>query len=316
MTPDLERFLDLATRPLDAEPGMRDEAKGELMGRVSHTGVPHEILDLRVPLERLETSPPRKPWPRRVALLMTLVVSIVSLGTGSAVLSREYALMTMATMLTIMRSMGSGPTNMENPLLLDYVRKNAPGLPLGRDLMSESRDRDDAEAWLADHPDDLAMIQEKVTRKLRTSSPWTGLEEPEKSTIARLDPDNALWSLMQVVPHIDKATSSSSRYSMPPGPTPVTDEAEFQNALRLFSEAAAKSSLGGSDDEDEDENDQDYEEPRPRRRGSAGAGAGAQQHQHLQRSPRRKSGSGGSHGYNDEASERAVQAGGLCRQRV
>jgi hypothetical protein len=242
MTPDLERFLDLATRPLDAEPGMRDEAKGELMGRVSHTGVPHEMLDLRVPLERLETSPPRKPWPRRVALLAALVVSIVTFGGGSAILGRDYALMSMATMLTFMRNFGGSPSNVENPLLLEHVRKNAPGLPLGRDLMSEDHDRDDAEAWLAEHPDDLAMVQEKVTRKLRISTTWSGLEEPEKSTIARLDPDNALWPLMQVVPHIDKAISSSSRYSMPPGAPPVTDEAEFQNALRLFSEAAAKSS--------------------------------------------------------------------------
>lgn len=242
MTPDLERFLDLATRPLEADPGTRDEAKGELMGRVSHTGVPHEMLDLRLPLERLETSPPRKPWPRRVALLVTLVVSIVSLGAASAILGREYALMSMATMLTFMRNFGGGPSNVENPLLLEYVRKNAPGLPLGRDLMSEGIDQDDAEAWLAEHPDDLAMIQEKVMRKLKASTTWTGLEEPEKSTIARLDPDNALWPLIQVVPHIDKATGGSSRYGAVSGAAPVADEAEFQNALRLFSEAAAKSS--------------------------------------------------------------------------
>lgn len=242
MTPDLERFLDLATRPLEANPGMRDEAKGELMGRVSHTGVPHEMLDLRLPLERLETTTPRKPWPRRVALLLALVVSIVSLGVGSAILGREYALMSMATMLTFMRNFGGGPSNVENPLLLEYVQKNAPGLPLGRDLMSEGRDEDDAEAWLAEHPDDLAMVQEKVMRKLKVSTTWSGLEEPEKSTIARLDPDNALWPLIQVVPHIEKATSGSSRYGGGIAPTPVADEAEFQTALRLFSEAAAKSS--------------------------------------------------------------------------
>lgn len=243
MTPDLERFLDLATRPLEAQPGMRDEAKGELMGRVGHGGVPYEMLDLRVPLERLEASAPRNPWPRRAALLAALVVSIVAIGASSVIQGREYALASMASMMTFMRAMGGGPSNVENPLLLEYVRKNAPGLPLGLDLMSEDPRRDDAEVWLAEHPGDLAMIQERVTRKLRTTSPWTGLEEPEKSAIARLDPDNALWPLIQVVPHIAAATSRGSRYGVAAGTTPVANEAEFQSALRLFSEAAAKSSF-------------------------------------------------------------------------
>ena len=44
------------------------------------------------------------------------------------------------------------------------------------------------------------------------------------------------------MPHIDKATGGSSRYGGVSGAAPVADEAEFQNALRLFSEAAAKSS--------------------------------------------------------------------------
>ena len=75
MTPDLNRFLDLATRPLEGHPGPREEAKGELMARLGHSGAPFEMLDLADPLARLEASPPEKPWRRRGALLAALFLS-------------------------------------------------------------------------------------------------------------------------------------------------------------------------------------------------------------------------------------------------
>jgi len=242
MTPDLERFLDLATRPLDAEPGMRDEAKGELMARVGHAGVPYEMLDLRGPLEHLEATPPRKPWPRRAALLGTLAVSIAAVATSASLQSREYFLMSTASMMTIMRGLGGGPTTTENPLLLEYVQRKAPELPLGKEHLGGDDSADGIGKWLERHPDDLAMLQEKVTRRLRTGTHGTGLDEAEKSVIGRLDDGNALWPLMQVIPHIEKAVAAGSHYTIPSGVPAVADEAEFQNALRLFSEAAAKSS--------------------------------------------------------------------------
>ena len=45
MTPDLEHFLDLATRPLEAEPGMREEAKGEASRRVDVSALVSSLVD-------------------------------------------------------------------------------------------------------------------------------------------------------------------------------------------------------------------------------------------------------------------------------
>jgi hypothetical protein len=237
MTPELDRFLDLATRPLEAVPAERDEAKGELMARVGHAGVPYDMLDLTAPLERLATSKPANPWVRRVSLLAALLVSIGTVVTGLTIQSREFTLMSMATMLSFMANYGGGTAAMENPLLADYVRRHAPDLPLGRDLLALDGGKDETGDWLGANPDDLAMLQEKVARRIRAADPWTGLEPLEKDAVARLDAGNALWPLMQVTPHLARATaaSMSSRTG-----TTVTDEAEFQNALRHFSEAAAK----------------------------------------------------------------------------
>jgi hypothetical protein len=241
MTPDLEHFLDLATRPLEAEPGMREEAKGELMARVGHAGVPYEMLDLRPPVERLEANPPRNPWPRRAALLATVVVSLVTVTTSVSLQSREFTLMTTASMMSFTSRMGGGTFANENPLLADYVRNHAPNLPLGTVVLQGGESETEPGLWLAQHPDDLAMFQEQVSRRLRITTAWTGLSDPEKDVISRLDPGNALWPLMQVVPHVKTANGGSSYRGGGGGP-PVTDEAAFQSALRLFSEAAAKSS--------------------------------------------------------------------------
>ena len=210
MTPDLEHFLDLATRPLEAEPGMREEAKGELMARVGHAGVPYEMLDLRPPVERLEANPPRNPWPRRAALLATVVVSLVTVTTSVSLQSREFTLMTTASMMSFTSRMGGGTFANENPLLADYVRNHAPNLPLGTVVLQGGESETEPGLWLAQHPDDLAMFQEQVSRRLRITTAWTGLSDPEKDVISRLDPGNALWPLMQVVPHVKTANGGSS----------------------------------------------------------------------------------------------------------
>ncbi len=61
MTPEIERFVEAATRPLAGHPEARDEARTELMSRLSHQGVPLEMLDLSGPIERLEQAKVRQP---------------------------------------------------------------------------------------------------------------------------------------------------------------------------------------------------------------------------------------------------------------
>ena len=52
------RFIELATRPLEDQPGIRDEARGELMGRLAYSGPPGPALEAAV--KRLEESTPRR----------------------------------------------------------------------------------------------------------------------------------------------------------------------------------------------------------------------------------------------------------------
>jgi hypothetical protein len=230
MTPDLERLLDLATRPLETTPGLRDEAKGELMARASHSGLPYDRLDLSAPLERLAAAKPRKPWPRRIAMLLALLGMIGTLGTTVAVQASETALMAMASMMAAMNRFGGvSSSHVDNPLLLDYIRREAAELPLG---LGAADGESETAAWLERHPDDLAMLQEQVSRRSRSAgSVWSGLSVEETSTIARLDADNALWPLLQLTPHVNAAAASVV--------TPDF-ETEFDKALRLFFEAAAK----------------------------------------------------------------------------
>jgi hypothetical protein len=244
MTPELERLLDLATRPLETTPGLRDEAKGELMARASHSGVPYDRLDLSAPLDRLAGAKVRNPWPRRIAMLVALLALIGTLATTVAVQSRETAFMGMASLMSAMQRFGGGYSGAENPLFVDYLRRAAPELPLGMDLVSPEVGEGDTAAWLARNPDDLGMLQEHVTRRgLSTGAGWgmSGLTKEEKSTIGRLDADNALWPLMQVAPCLNQATGVPPTIGGRSGTgSSIHDEMEFQNALRNFSEAAAK----------------------------------------------------------------------------
>lgn len=244
MTPELERLLDLATRPLETTPGLRDEAKGELMARASHSGVPYDRIDLSAPLDRLAGAKIRNPWPRRIVMLVALLALIGTLATTVAVQSREAAFMGMASLMSAMQRFGGGYSGAENPLFVDYLRREAPDLPLGMDLVSPEEGQSDTAAWLARNPDDLAMLQEHVARRgLSTGAGWgmSGLTKEEKSTIGRLDADNALWPLMQVTPHLNQATGVPPSVGGRSGKgSSVLDEMEFQNALRNFSEAAAK----------------------------------------------------------------------------
>lgn len=239
MTPDLDRFLELATRPLEGNPGLRDEAKAELMARVSRGGVPLEMLDLSGPVGRLEATKPNNPWPRRIALLLVLIGSITVL---SGLITRqgfEAYRAAQASMMSMMVRYGGLPgyTPDPDPLMASHLRKVAPGLPLGL------RGGDELKDWLDAHPDDVAMLQEQVSRSLNSGSGTLPSElSPELlAEIDRLDPDNAVWPLIRMIHHLRKATGSGGSYYYGSSiPTKVTDEPEFAKALELFSAAAAK----------------------------------------------------------------------------
>ncbi|MCW1924510.1 hypothetical protein OKA05_18235 [Luteolibacter arcticus] len=236
MTPDVEQFLDLATRPLEATPGEREEAKGELMSRIAHAGVPYEMLDLAEPLERLQKAKPAKHGLRRAALIAGALLITGGAAVASRTLAHELLMMSQAGMMSVqIRFGGFGSEAVPPEPLLHHVRSRAPGLPLG--LHPQAGAAEETASALQKNPDDLPMWQEHVTRQVRESS-WSGLAQEESDAIARLDADNALWPLIQVTPHMEKVKQTST-FSLPGGVAIM--EPEFQSALQRFSEAAAKS---------------------------------------------------------------------------
>jgi hypothetical protein len=236
MTPEVERFLDLATRPLEATPHEREEAKGELMSRLAHGGVPYELLDLAEPLERLEKTGPRAHALRRTTLLSSALLLAAAVVAATAFIAWEVFLMSQAAMMSFRMGGGIAMHHDEDGAVLKHARSLAPTLPLG--LHPAAGTAEETVDQMARHPDDLAMLQEHISRSMSvTRGTWNGFAPDEEKTINRLDRDNALWPLMQVTPHMALAMSSSSRSSAGPA---VTNEAEFQKALRYFSDAAGK----------------------------------------------------------------------------
>ena len=236
MTPDLERFLDLATRPLEGHPGPRDEAKGELMARLGHSGAPFEMLDLADPLARLEASSPQKPWRRRGALFAALFLSAGALLSIAGFLAYQIGMMDAVSYLSFQRFIRYPSDSFENSLILQHVERIAPDLPLGRESLAGGSGMSETEQALSRQPDDLAMLQEHVCRQIHLAGKdWKGFDEDTRERIARLDSDNALWPLLQACALLGTCTNL-----MGSSTSPITDEAAFQNVLRLFSEAAAK----------------------------------------------------------------------------
>ncbi len=240
MTPELQRFLDLATRPLEGHPGPRDEAKGELMARLGHSGIPFEMLDLADPLARLEAAPPEKPWRRRGALLAALFLSAGTLLTVAGFLAYQIGTMTLVSYLSFQRFARYAPDSFENKLLLHHVEKIAPDLPLGRESLAGGNGMAETGRALSRQPDDLAMLQEQVSRQIFVGAEkWDGFDEDTKERIARLDADNALWPLLQAYALLEFSIHPTAGYGRA-GTRTITDEAKFQEVVRLFSEASAK----------------------------------------------------------------------------
>jgi hypothetical protein len=237
MTPEVERFLDLATRPLEASPGDREEARGELMSRKAHGGVPYELLDLGESIARLEAAKPPKPGLRRSLLLSGAILLTAAVVAATAFLVWEIILMSQAGFISNLArySVTSLPDSNFTPVL-KHARSTAPALPLG--LHPRAGTLEETSEALEKSPEDLAMLQEHILRRLRDGTGWKGFTPEEQETIDRLDPDNALWSLIQLKPSLSKATGYSGYYHGV-GST-VTSEPDFEEALRLFSEATSK----------------------------------------------------------------------------
>ncbi len=72
------RFIELATRPLEDQPGVREEARGELMGRLAYSGPPGPALEAAA--ERLEKAKPGR-W--RGKVLAAAITGLLCAGVAA-----------------------------------------------------------------------------------------------------------------------------------------------------------------------------------------------------------------------------------------
>ncbi|MBK1825430.1 hypothetical protein [Haloferula rosea] len=193
MTPELERFFDAATRPLEGNPEAREEVRAELMGRVSHQGVPLELIDVGEETAVLEKATSRpSPWFRRVAMLVGLVVCLILWGAGVTLESLAATRAMLAQQLSFhYRWGGSYGTTQSNDFLPAWQRRVAPDVPLTGDPARFPKVDDETRALRERFPEDLAVLQEHLARRTNEADDYMTGEE--RALVERLDPDNAMW---------------------------------------------------------------------------------------------------------------------------
>ena len=194
--------MALATRPLEGRPELRDEAMTELMSRIGNQGVPLEYVDLSVPVARLEAVKPVRPSLRRWLLLAGLLVSAV-LAIGGVVRDLFDAFGISYLESLQWRNQELTDAISEVPAEADsfeawFERIMAGHLTEGTENLPLSGLPGDVEtARLRERfPEDLGILQEHLTRR-PTEAPAFMTGE-ERQLVARLDPDNALWPLMEI----------------------------------------------------------------------------------------------------------------------
>ena len=190
MTPELEKFIGLATRPLGERSELREEARGELMARLGQRGVPVEMIDVSAPTERLESAR-RLPdgWRRGLvlgALLLLFLVFLVGVWRDGSMLARSiYA----SDLSWRVGADGVVPTTRFEFFFYNWLDRRAPELPI-------SGRKGEVEALRRDHPEDLAILQETLVGRSIGEDHF--MTDAERALIQRIDPDNALWPLLEM----------------------------------------------------------------------------------------------------------------------
>ena len=197
MTPEIERFLNLATGPLDKHPEAREEARAELMGRVSHQGIPLEMIDLSAETEVLESAPIRNPWTRRVAMLAGLILCLALLGWGVTQEGLRVFRAMQAQSLSNYYQWGHSFVGVGSNLtpLHEWQARVAPDLPITGNYQRYPSMEDETRMLRERYPDDLAILQEHLYRRSTEHDEF--MTEAARQLIERLDPDNALWPWME-----------------------------------------------------------------------------------------------------------------------
>ncbi|QJE96727.1 hypothetical protein [Luteolibacter luteus] len=211
------RFLELATRPLENHPEVRDDAQGELMGRLNFAarGREAEVDDATT---RLETSAPGNWVGQAIAIAVLLLVTIVLAVAGG-----------FAPFLEMRNAFGVMVT--EGPEIAVF-KKPAELTPEQRDFMASTLPPGggslfDFESLRKKYPDDPAVYEAVINFDFSRNT----VPADYRETWQRLDPHNGIWSYKVAMKKMSEAVDF--------GAGMVRDEAVFTEGWEALQEALA-----------------------------------------------------------------------------
>lgn len=237
-SPARERFLDLATRPLEDNAELQFAARADLARRIeSSTAATDEALEDAA--DRLEAANRRK-WGRHLmAGLSVLAVGAVLLWVGMA----AFRALPVYQMMRLMGG-GFGPDSSESSAFMRFSEMTDPRSRLM--LFGDERATDDEEKWrpLWDaEPSNAAYFANYVGAYQKTHGKVSDelLEQAET-----IDPDNGWYLAFAAGSRLDEMVLEKQRRARSGTKTAdrteykVLDEAEYAAARDLFFRAAEK----------------------------------------------------------------------------
>jgi hypothetical protein len=182
MDPDHERFAELATRPLEASPDLREEARAEVFGRLAHSGA-----DPSSASARLESKRPRSSW--RLACFSAVAVLVLGL---CAYWQLKQAVPEVRTLQGLMNFGSSLDFKNRSREKLDPDTRDFVFASIGGDLEAVTNLQRQWEL----HPGELGVYEELVHRRIAAKQ---GLPPDFPATWQRLDADNGMWLFLEAV---------------------------------------------------------------------------------------------------------------------
>lgn len=183
MTPEHERFAELATRPLEESPELREDARAEVLGRLAHGGGG----DLASVTARLASSRLRSFWkPVCLAAGALLVLGLCAHWQVKQALSEMRALQNLMSFGSYLDFEGRFREQLDEETRAFVFAGVGSDQEAARNLQRQ---------WEL-HPDQLGIYEELVHRRIAAKQ---GLPPDFAETWRRLEPDNGLWPFLEAM---------------------------------------------------------------------------------------------------------------------